>query len=141
MSMMNSPARPGGVTLVGILTILSGVVDILGGVVIFLNRDNATVQANTGLDASGILVGSLFYIGFGLFVVVMGRALMAGSNVARFLVTVVMVLRILGLVFGVGRFAGLQLGQLVVQALLAVLILVLLYTPAARSFFRANRLT
>lgn len=141
MSMMNSPARPGGVTLVGILTILSGVVDILGGAYIFLNRENATVQANTGLDASGIVVGSLFYVGFGLFVIVMGRALMAGSNVARFLVTVVMVLRLLGLALGVGRFSGLELGQLVVQGVLALAILVLMYTPAAREFFRANRLT
>jgi hypothetical protein len=118
------------------LTALVGLLDIAFGILLIVQRNEVTI---TGLDASGVLVAGVFEILIGVFVLVVARALSWGSNVARWLIVVLMGLRVIAGVAAIGASPGIQRGQHVVVALIGVLVIVLLLTPRAAEFFRANR--
>lgn len=128
--------RPGGVTVVVVLTVLVGLLDIVFGILLIAGRNTVTVS---GLDASGVLVSGIIEILIGLFVVVVARALSWGSNVARSLVVLLMVLRVIAGVAAMTAGEGALDWQHALVVALAVVIIGLLFTPAASTFFRAHR--
>ena len=126
--------RPGGVTLVVGLVYLSALLDIVAGVWIILMRDDLARQAAT--TTGGLVVVGGIEILVGIFIGLLAAALGRGSRGARMIVTFVMVLRLgLGLfaVFGLTDFSR-WVG--VAQALVAVLVLFLLWNRRASEFFR-----
>ncbi|GAA4381436.1 hypothetical protein GCM10023152_30520 [Agromyces bauzanensis] len=127
--------RPGGVTLVAVLTWISGALDILGGtILLFQTSIAATVEQFGG--ASQLILAALAGILIGIVVILVAVGLLRGRNGARILVTIFEALSILLSVFLAIAYPASAIGEYI-GIVFAVLILVLLWTPRANEFFRA----
>ena len=120
--------RPGSVTFVAVLTYLNGILDIIGGVVLLLTRDQV---AGAG-DSAAITTSAIVSLLLGIVTVVVARGLLRGSSVSRALVAVVMVIDILN---GVLLLFTSQVVTGVIQILWSLLIVALLFTRRANAFF------
>ncbi|PJJ65231.1 DUF7144 family membrane protein [Compostimonas suwonensis] len=127
-------ARPGGVTLVAVLTWISGALNIVIGVVMLFQQSNVELLAQFG-GTTGVITAGIVSIVLGLVIVLVARGLLGGSQVARVLVTIVQALALAGAVLGI-LFAPGQFVSSLVTGLLALLIIILLYTARANAFFR-----
>lgn len=120
--------RPGSVTFVAVLTYLNGALDIIGGVILLIARD----QVAGGGNSAAITTSAIVSILLGVVTVVVARGLLRGSSVSRALVAVVMVIDILN---GVLLLFTSQVVTGVIQILWSILIVALLFTRRANAFF------
>ena len=127
--------RPRGVTVVVILTYLSGFLDILSGLLVVLLASNAQAQAALAVGRGVLLAAGILGIVVGIVTLVVAGGLRHGRRGARLLVTVIMVLQIVGgIVTATGGQAQLLSG--LVQIAIAVAVIALLWTGEATQFFR-----
>ena len=116
-------ARPIGVTIIGAVIVIEGILLLLGGI----------LGLFTGQDGVPILVPIITGI-IGLVYVLVARGLFRGSGGARLLVGI---LTLISLVIGVWTllfYSGIRI-QGLIQALIAVIILMVLWSPKAKAFF------
>lgn len=132
--MSNTAARPGGVTLVAVLTWISGALDVLGGtILLFQTSVAATVDMFGG--ASQLIASAIFSILIGVVVIAIAGALLRGSSSARVVITVFEVLSIMGGVFlAIANPAG-AIGEYI-GIVLSLVVIFLLWTGRANAFFR-----
>jgi hypothetical protein len=124
-------ARPGTVTLVAVLAIVNGILNILGGVVVLFTRDAVARAAGDGA-AAAITASAIISILLGVITIVVARGLLRGSPTARAVVTIVMIVDILN---GILLMFTPQLVSGIVQILWSLLIIALLFTRRASAFF------
>lgn len=121
--------RPGGVTLVAVLVVINGVLDVLIGVLGLL-----------GVALAGVAVLAfvpLVALVLGILTILVGVALLRGGSIARGITTVVLVLDLAFAVFAIVQNVGSSsLWGAVVSAALALIGIVLLWTRRASEFFR-----
>jgi hypothetical protein len=130
----NKLQRPPGVTVVVVLTYLSGVLSILGGLLVLLVSRNSSVQAQLGAGSGVLLAAGIVSMVIGVVTIVVARGLRHGRRTARLVVTVVMALQIL--TSAVALFSGTsQALSLIVQILVSAVVIALLWSGAAKSFF------
>lgn len=135
MSTSRSNARPGGVTLVAVLAWISGLLGIVGGVLLILARNNADVLESLK-GSSGVVVGAgVVSIVIGLITILVANGLLRGSGFARGLVTLLMVLQIIGGVYALLRLPTPDASAWL-NIVIAVVVLLLLFSPRANAFFR-----
>ncbi|MFF9563184.1 hypothetical protein ACF1AJ_07545 [Leifsonia sp. NPDC014704] len=123
--------RPGSVTFVAVLTYINGILNVIGGVILLITRDQVAGSASGG--AAGITTAAIISILLGIIVIVVARGLLRGSPGARAVVTVVMVVDIVNGVILL-LFTN-QVASGIVQILWSLLIIVLLFTRRANAFF------
>jgi hypothetical protein len=117
--------RPGGATLVSILAWISGLLQVIGGVLVLI----------AGGAISALVVAAWITIALGVVTILVGIGLWRGSSAARIIATIVFALSLVNAVVGI--FAAPENPwQEVVSALLALIGLILLWTKAANDFFR-----
>jgi vacuolar-type H+-ATPase subunit I/STV1 len=129
--------RPGGVTFVVFLTLLVGFVSMVRGFLALFGVESAITPTDLA-GTSGAVYGWGELI-LGVITIAVGLGLAGGSNLARFLVTALMVLRIIAAIWTALTFAG--QGGILVSALVggfAVIILLLLWNSRADRFFAEN---
>ena len=133
---MTAPVRrPVLVTVLLVLVVISGVLSILGGIVIVLARNNAEVVAATdGSSTVGLWLGILAIV-VGLLYLAVAKGLASGNNGSRVVVAVVSVINI-----AAGLYVALtQHGNAVYSGwssvFWGVVILAILYSPSANAFF------
>ncbi len=135
--MTASPAptvkRPSGVTLVSVFVVISGVVYLLSGI-ITLTAGSGSEVAGTNESRSLLVVGILTIV-LGLVEFAVARGVLQGRSGARTIVTIVNALTLVSGVFGATQ-AGNQRGTSSGQVVVAIIVLILLYTPQANAFFR-----
>lgn len=137
MSSMSPAPRPGSVTFVMVLTWIIAVFTILGGL-LFLLADSATL-AEVGLTKSAANAYGIAEMVLGLVIALVAKGLGSGNNFSRFLVSVLMLLRI-----GVSIWVAIELWgyagfwAVVVAGLLSLLVLVMLWNARANAFFASN---
>lgn len=122
--------RPGSVTFVAVLTYINGILNVIGGVILLIARDQVAGSAGGGV--AGITTAAIISILLGIIVIIVARGLLRGSPGARVVVTVVMIIDIVNGV--ILLFSG-QLASGIVQILWSLLIIVLLFTRRANGFF------
>jgi hypothetical protein len=134
---MTAPVqRPIGVTFIGVIGFVMGILHILGGVLIVLDYEDARLVRDSGMThdqllATGIVVGLI-----GIAVVVLSLALMGGSGLARFVFAFFVVLQVAGGLYSLVALSGEQQGAGAVSVVLGLFVLFLLYgTEADREFF------
>jgi hypothetical protein len=133
--MSNAIARPGGVTLVAVLTWISGLLDIISGsVLLFQTSVDATVEQFGG--ASQLIASALLEILIGVVVIVVAIGLLRGNNASRVVITIFQMLSIIGSVFLAIAYPAGAIGEYFSIALAAI-VLILLWTGRASSFFRS----
>lgn len=123
-------ARPGSVTFVAVLTYINGILNIIGGVVILLTRDQMAGGSSAALG--GLTTAAIISLLLGIVVVIVARGLLRGSPGSRAVVTVVMIIDLFN---GVFLLFNSQVAGGVLQILWSLLIIVLLYTRRANAFF------
>ncbi|WP_448006038.1 DUF7144 family membrane protein [Agromyces bauzanensis] len=134
MSDQFGPKRPLGVTIVAALVIVSGVFDIIGGVVLLAMQSDADAAARFG--GAGVLVAvAVMSIVLGAIVLVVAWGLLRGNAVSRIAATVLQVISLAGSIWS-GIAAPATLSTEILSALLAIAILFLLWSGEATRFFR-----
>jgi hypothetical protein len=126
--------RPGGVTFVVFLTLLVGFVSLVRGFLALFGVESPITPTDLA-GTSGTVYGWGELV-LGIVTIAVGLGLAGGSNLARFLVTALMVLRIIAAVWTAVTFSG--QGGILVSALIggfAVIILLLLWNGRADRFF------
>ena len=136
--------RPGGVTLLGVLVIISGILYLIAGIIALIAYAGSggvgTTSELTGNQRIVTLVVGIAVILFGLIELAVARGLFRGSNGARIIVAIVNVLTIIsGLVaaFQSGNQRGTSIGQVII----AIIVLALHYSPKANEFFSRSGTT
>ena len=128
----NIVRRPGSVTVVVVLTIISGILTLLGALFLLLLGGAASLGSNV----SGVAVFGILYLIFGIVTIAVGVGLRNGSRFARILVTILMVIDILG---GIANLIWFRSNQTVTSAIItiivSVVVLALLYNRRASEFF------
>jgi len=80
-------SRPGGISFVGWLQIIGGILAILMGIFFFfMPNDDPTMSENEHLVMKLVIGG--FTIGMGIFTIFIGKKLLAGKNWARILLII-----------------------------------------------------
>jgi hypothetical protein len=126
--MADTKSRPLGVTLVFILILITGVLGLIAGVLVLLNRgDNQTLGWTYGLTT---IVISVIYL-------LVAKGIANGSGVARLIVGIITFISLIGGIWVALVASGQRLTG-VVQAVIALVILFMLYNRRASSFFAAN---
>ena len=130
----NTVRRPGSVTVVVVLTIISGILTLLGALFLLLLGGAASLASNvTGV---AVLIFGILYLIFGIVTIAVGVGLRNGSRFARILVTILMVIDILGGIANLIWFRNNQtLTSGIITIIVSVVVLVLLYNRRASEFF------
>lgn len=132
--------RPASVTIVVVLTWISAILSIIGG--LFALFSPATYVGELGWSENQIRLEGAIAIIIGLLIAIVANMLGNGSKFARLLVSALMVLRLIGgsllAVFTIGS-AAFWIGA--TSALIALLVLWLLWNAKAGAFFSHATLT
>ena len=130
-------ARPGSVTLVAALTWIAAILDLIAGA--------ALIWLSFNLDSidTTLTEGSVRWYGYGtLFVGILTAAVAAGlamgSQGARVLVIIVMVLRLAAAGYALLALGGVISWQGIVGVVIALTVIALLSTRRASDFFRGR---
>lgn len=125
--------RPGGVTLVAVLTWIQGFLDVIGGIILLFNVNNPAFEREFGYGDS-VLIAGIAAIVIGVVIIVVARGLLRGSRVSRGIVTVFVLLSLVSAVY-VAIAIPAQLAAAIVSGLLSLVVLGLLWSGKAASFF------
>lgn len=124
------PRRPRGVTIIGVVAYVGGVVDVVGGSMLLVLATGAAVLAN---PLPGGFVTAIAVIAAGVVVVGVADGLMRGSRLARWFVTIArgvsVVLQVVALTTG-----GVALLVGIVSLVISVIVLSWLWSPGARAY-------
>ena len=115
--------RPGGVTLVAVLTWINGLFGIIGGVLALIASAVGEVPWIVGLV--GLIIG--------VITIIVGVGLLRGNPTARVVATIVLVISLATAILGI--FNGVQIWSVIGSGLTALIGLILLWTGRASEFF------
>ena len=133
----NIVRRPGSVTVVVVLTIISGILTMLGALFLLLLGGAVGLGSNVG--GAAIVVFGILYLIFGIITIAVGVGLRNGSRFARILVTILMVIDILGGIANLIWFRNNQtLTSGIITIIVSAVVLALLYNRRASDFFAST---
>lgn len=134
MSDQFGPKRPLGVTIVAALAIISGVFDVIGGIVLLvMQSDSAVVDRFGGVGLLVTLaIGSIL---LGVIMLLIAFGLLRGNATARIAATVVELFSLASSI-SIGVMQPSTLATEILSALLALAILLLLWSGEATRYFR-----
>lgn len=112
-------ARPFGVTLVGVIIIIEGILALIAAVVALFGIGDGFTSAIFAALVSGVL---------GLIYVAVAKGIFDGNNGSRLIVAIISVINII-----VGVFNFFNGG--IIQILVGIIVLILLYSAKAKAFF------
>ena len=112
-------ARPFGVTLVGIIIIIEGILALLAAVFALFGIGDGFTSAIIAALVSGVL---------GLIYIAVAKGIFDGNNGSRLIVAIISVINI---IVGVFNF----LIGCIIQILVGLIVLILLYSAKAKVFF------
>jgi uncharacterized membrane protein HdeD (DUF308 family) len=128
--------RPVLVTLICLLLIVTGVFQVLFGVIFFANRNDASFLQDAGVDSSELTNLGIFLVIVGAVSVVLAFSLRRGSRVARAFVALVMLCQIAGGFYTLTTLDSGHRASGLAAILGAVIVLSSLFgTQKARAFF------
>jgi len=129
--------RPATVTFVMLITWLVALLSIIGGLA-FLLADAATL-VDAGISKSTANTYGVIEIVLGIIIGLVAVGLGNGNNFSRFLVTVLMLMRVIGATWAaVVLFGETGFWFVILAGLLALLVLFMLWSDKASRFFATN---
>lgn len=137
--MAEAVARPVGITIVSVLAFISGVIDIITGILSIFDADDPDVNAAFG-GSGGLFASSIGSMVLGLIVVVLSFGLWLGQWVARMIITVVQALSLIHSLFLAVAYLGNPVGEWA-SVFVSAIVLILLWTRPASAFFNARGAT
>jgi hypothetical protein len=134
MSDRFGPKRPFGVTVVGVLAVLSGAFDVIGGIMLLILGSDPETADDFGGPAL-LTTAAIGEIALGAIMLVIALGLLRGNAVSRIAATVVQAVSLVMSVW-VAIADPSTLGTEIPSALLALAILLLLWSGEASRYFR-----
>jgi hypothetical protein len=132
---MAATRRPGIVTILGVLGIISGIFQVLGGMFIVFDDNRLNDFAETGLTDTGLIWFGVFTMLIGAFVLFLASSILSGQKWARVWYAVVGTLNIVSGFWltithnGEARWTGLA------SAIIWIIVLQLLFNEKSDKFF------
>ena len=130
--------RPGGVTLLAVLIVISGLLGLIGSIIVIIGRSDSDFVNSTSVSSDALLWVGIIGLINALVYLAVARGLTRGSGLARGLCTLVAILSLAAGIYGVIIHSGNLRWSSLSSALLAVIVLILLYSPKANAFFAAH---
>jgi hypothetical protein len=134
--MAEAAGRPVGVAIVSVLAFISGVIDVISGILSIFDADNPDVNAAFG-GSGGLFASSIGSMVLGAIVLVLSFGLWLGRWVSRMIVTVLQVLSLIHSLFLAVANLGNPVGEWA-SVFVAAIVLILLWTKPASAFFNAS---
>ena len=140
--MSTTVRRPFGVSLISVIIIIGGVLDIIGGILTISFRNDVQLLIEMKATKNEALWFGIFIIAIGVLAILVGLWLWKGSNVARLLVGVVVALRLIGTVWAFASFDKFHWYEgLVPLVIYAVVAYYLLAGPTAKQYTDSHSLS
>jgi hypothetical protein len=134
MSEQLGPKRPLGVTIVAALAVVSGAFDIIGGIVLLsMQSDPTTADAFGAASVATSL--AVMEIAIGIIMVLIAVGLLRGNTASRIAATIVQAISLAGSIW-IGVAQPATLPTEIVSALVALAILMLLWSAEATRYFK-----
>ena len=131
--------RPFGVSLISIIVIVAGALDIIVGILTISFRNDAELLVQLKATRNEALWYGIFIIAVGVVAILIGLWLWKGSNVARLLVGILVLLRLIGTVWAFVSFDKSHWYEgLVPLVIYAVVAYYLLAGPTAKQYTEAH---
>jgi hypothetical protein len=128
--------RPGTVTLIMVLAIIAGILQIAGGIFVIIDRDDSRIRLDSASTPDELLWAGILAIIIGTIYILIAGALGRGSRGARLVFGILAVLNLAGGLYAMIAYSGEQRASGVVSAVFSVIVLWLLYgTEKDREFF------
>lgn len=137
MTAEGSIRRPTGVTIVAVLAWISGALDLISGILLFLLLPVPEVVDQFN-GTGGLITSAIGSVIIGLIVVIVAGGLLNGNNASRLIVTVIEVLSLIGSLFLVWAYYG-NRPEVVAEwagILVSLVVLILLWSRKASAYFR-----
>ena len=132
------PRRPGGVTVLAVLIVISGLLGLIGSIAVIIGRGNDEFVRSTTVSSGTLLWVGIVGVIIALVYLSVARGLTKGSGLARGLAAMVAVLSLISGVYSAIIHSGNLRWNGVASALLAVIVLALLFSPRANAFFASR---
>jgi hypothetical protein len=130
------PRRPVSVTLVMILMWLGAIATAASGIYLIVQAADPGVLADYGGNARIVRAVGIAQVLLGVVVALVAVGIGRGSEFARFLVTLVLILRIVADVFIAAQYGEAFVWQIVAAVLWSLFVLFLLWNSRAGGYFR-----
>ncbi len=135
---VDGPRRPFSVTVAVVLTWISAIGSLLGGILfIVIARDPAELRT-LGITSTTAWTAAVIGLVLGLVTAAVANGLSSGRRFSRFLVTLLMLARIASSFWNLAEFGSGQLFNSIASILAAAIVLFLLWNLRARRFFRRS---
>lgn len=130
--------RPGLITLLVVLVVISGILSLIGGVFLLI------VGIGTGVDVDGMAGGvvitlAIFAILFGLVYLAVAKGLSVGNPTSRIIVAIVTVLHLIGNLYTAFSRTDNSRTSAIGALIVGVLVLAILFSPKANEFFAGRQ--
>lgn len=131
-----SVERPGGVTFVVVLAWLVAMADVAAGILLLLHSFGTDVIASIDIKDDTLRYYAFALLVLGALTALIAYSLGKGSQGARVFTIIVMALRLANALWAILVFQNFTLWVAIIDAALAIAILVLLTNKSASNFFR-----
>jgi hypothetical protein len=128
--------RPGVITFIGVIMLIQATLNIVAGVMLLALNTQQRIIDETGLSSSELVTSGVVALVVGAIILLVTLALLAGSRVARVLVTIVQVIAVAGAAWGMfAHHTGAWLFSGLLQVGIAIFVLWALYNEKADAYY------
>jgi hypothetical protein len=136
---LNEPTRrPGGITLLAVLIVINGLLGLVGAIAVIIGRGSDEFVRSTSVTSDTLLWVGIVGIIISIVYLLVARGLTRGSGLARGLATLVAILSLASGIYGAVIHSGNLRYSSIGSAVLAAIVLLLLYSPKANAFFASR---
>jgi hypothetical protein len=126
---------PGGITFVVVLAYIGFIFEVLAGILVMIDADQAAQQFRSGMTENELMGAGIAMVVIGVIGILLTGALARGSNVVRVLFGIWVALQVAGGFYAVVAHSGVQRGAGILPLIFGVIVLYLLFNQKAHDFF------
>lgn len=138
MSTTAMPGRPVGVTVVAVIAFIQGIIGVIAGIGLIVERNNDSLIEHIGQSSGQIQTYGWIAVIWGVLALLVGWGLWTGGDWARILVAILEVLYVAGGVYLLFAWSGAYLWQGIWQIIVGLAVLWLLFNPRSDEFFASR---
>lgn len=130
--------RPVGVVILMVILWIQAVIQMIGGIVLILARNDADVLAQTDLSSGGMLAAGVVAILIGAITAIIANAIGRGSNFARWIVAIIATINLVSGIVLVFSITGHVISTGLAEVVLALITLYILFGErGSKEFFKS----
>lgn len=130
-------SQPFGITLLVAFGYIGGFFNIVGGLFVILDRNDANLQTESFHTANQLVTLGVVLMAIGLLQMALAAALGRGSGVVRVIFAIIAVFNLIGGLWGTVALHGEQRVTGIAAAVISGLVLYLLFNRRSEEFFEA----